>query len=353
MAWQPLARGAAAAVLALLAVLCGRRGRSGCCAAGGLPAARRLPRERVLTARYDCGERQLVHRAHRFDSGATGQSAGSSTPGWMPAAAPRHAPLRAACPHGGAKVPGSGERWQLLLQFDQPSGGQAADDRRRGLLRDHVSAMARVLRVRLEPAPGAGREHRSMALRVAVADRIEARVADPSAAALLAALAVGVTGDVSPQQWRVFNATGITHLVAISGMHVTFFAMLSMALARVLWRRSAWLARGCCGANPLPPSWASSLALAYALLSGFSVPAQRTVVMLAAFLVARDCARHARPRGAWRRRWSPCWCCDPLAVLSAGFWLSFGAVAVIVLLAGAPAASAGPAACGRAGAVGW
>ena len=52
---------------------------------------------------------------------------------------------------------------------------------------------------------------------------------------------MGVTGDVSTRQWQVFNATGITHLVAISGMHVTFFAMLSMTAARRIWPRLAGL----------------------------------------------------------------------------------------------------------------
>src|SRR5690606_33866500 len=84
------------------------------------------------------------------------------------------------------------------------------------------------------------------------------------------------------------------------------------------------------------------LALLYALLSGFSVPAQRTVVMLAAFLLARECSRCTRP--AWSLAASM-WAVllyDPMAALSAGFWLSFLAVAAIVMLTGARLAPAAP-----------
>jgi competence protein ComEC len=77
------------------------------------------------------------------------------------------------------------------------------------------------------------------------------------------------------------------------------------------------------------------LALAYALLSGFSVPAQRTVVMLAAFLLVRECARASRPAWSVGAALALVLLYDPMAALSAGFWLSFGAVAAIVLVAGA------------------
>ncbi len=109
------------------------------------------------------------------------------------------------------------------------------------------------------------------ALRARLGRRIADQVDDPAAAALLAALAVGVTGEVSTRQWQVFNATGITHLVAISGMHVTFLALLAMAAARCCWQRlapRAWLPRRSVFAALV----GVTLALLYALLAGFSVP---------------------------------------------------------------------------------
>jgi competence protein ComEC len=230
-----------------------------------------------------------------------------------------------------AEMPGPevGECWQYAARLSQPRELAA----RRVLLRDHLSGYARV-----DPGPlnrriaagGGGLD----ALRARLARRIADRVEDPAAAALLAALAVGVTGEVSTRQWQVFNATGITHLVAISGMHVTFLALLAMVAARHCWRRLAprpWLPRRAAFAALA----GVTLALLYALLSGFSVPAQRTVVMLAAFLGARECAR--RTGAAWSVGVAlvAVLLYDPMAVLGAGFWLSFAAVIAIVLLAGA------------------
>jgi competence protein ComEC len=117
-------------------------------------------------------------------------------------------------------------------------------------------------------------------------------------------------------------------------MHVTFFAMLSMGMARLLWRRLPPLAR-----RLRRESFAAAvgivLALGYALLSGFSVPAQRTVVMLTAFLLVRESGRAMRPAWSVATALALVLLFDPLAALSAGFWLSFMAVAAIVLIAGA------------------
>jgi competence protein ComEC len=235
-----------------------------------------------------------------------------------------------------APAPRLGETWQLALQFSAPPSTRQA----RALLRDHISSMARVIK-----GPLNRREADSTwsidQLRAQVAARIDARVADPAAAALLAALAVGATGDVSSRQWQVFNATGITHLVAISGMHVTFFAMISMALARFFWRRIPPLARQL-RREVFAAATGVLLALAYALLSGFSVPAQRTVVMLAAFLLVRECARATRPAWSVGAALTLVLLYDPMAALSAGFWLSFAAVASIVLVAGARLQPAAP-----------
>lgn len=227
-----------------------------------------------------------------------------------------------------AMQPRVGECWRYAARISAPRSAAA----RHALLRQHLSGYARVeagpLNQRLT-AVGGGLD----AIRAGLARRIANQIADRSAAALLAALAVGATGDVSARQWQVFNTTGITHLVAISGMHVTFFALCAMALARGLWRRLAPQFR-----RPRRSVCTSltgaSLALAYALLSGFSVPAQRTVVMLGAFLAVRECARRTHPMWSLAVALAAVLLYDPMALLGAGFWLSFGAVAAIGMLAG-------------------
>lgn len=226
--------------------------------------------------------------------------------------------------------PQAGERWQLVLVLQPPRGqlNPAGHDPELGLFRDGVHALGTVLESRLNRRLDAG--HRPLdALRERIARRIEQRVPERDAAALIAALAVGVTGEMSQEQWRVFNATGTTHLVAISGLHVTLFALLAFAFCRRFWSAVAWRW------VPWPrESFAAAVGLAaaagYAGLAGFSVPTQRTLIMLAAWLLARCAARQSAPFAPLGVALVAVLLLDPSAPLAAGFWLSFAAMAVIL-----------------------
>jgi competence protein ComEC len=249
--------------------------------------------------------------------------------------------LRATLRWPGAPHLRAGERWQLLLLLHAPTAaanpGSSADASQWLRLRVHASGQVLVsaLNRRLAQAPLA-----LDGLRERIANAIAARVVERDAAALIIALAVGDTQRVSSEQWRVFNAAGITHLVAISGLHVTLFCQLCAALTAMLWNRCAglqrWLPRHSCAV--LVGLLAS---FGYALLAGWSVPTQRTLLMLATWHGLR---MTARPRPA-ARTLSAGLCgvllIDPLAPLAAGFWLSFLAVSVLLVQAAmtAPAVS--------------
>lgn len=244
--------------------------------------------------------------------------------------------LRLQLPEG-LPAPTVGDCWQYAARLSQPRTPSG----RRALLRDHFSGYARVDAGPLNRKVSAGDPGTLLSLRARLERRIAGQVADPSAAALLAALAVGATGEVSPRQWQVFNATGITHLVAISGMHVTFFAMLAMGVARRVWQwlaPRAWLPRRSLCASLV----GIAMALAYALLAGMPVPAQRTVLMLAAFLGVRECSRCAPPSVTVGMALVAVLAWDPMAVLDAGFWLSFLAVGAIVFVQGSRLAQPSP-----------
>lgn len=325
-------------LLVLAAIIIGAAGLAGRVrAALVMVAAAALTRTLVfagLDAQVRCEERVLA-RAQVTD--VPSRSAG----GWRFEARVQHPrqPGRAdltamvELPGFGPARPRAGETWQLLLRY-QPIPAEVAGgvDPLRLAIRDRRQASARALRSplnhRIEPAAWS-----LDGLRERVAQRIQRHATDPSAGALLAALAVGVTGEVTSRQWRDFSATGITHLVAISGAHVTFFALLVMALVRMLWNHLTWL-QGRVGRERLAGLAGLVLATGYALLSGFSVPAQRTLLMLGTFILWREYARAAAP--CWSLAVAMCavLALDPLAILGAGFWLSFGAVAAILLLPG-------------------
>ncbi|WP_196801366.1 DNA internalization-related competence protein ComEC/Rec2 [Bordetella sp. FB-8] len=153
---------------------------------------------------------------------------------------------------------------------------------------------------------------------------------------VLIALTIGDQAGIAREDWQVFNRSGISHLVAISGAHITLVAAMGGLLASFLWRRWRW--RGVGLAEYLPAQLAACsaalcVALGYCLLAGWGVPARRTFFMLAC-LAAAGLAR--LPLSASRLLLLAGACVlalDPWAMLSAGFWLSFGAVAILMRLA--------------------
>lgn len=168
--------------------------------------------------------------------------------------------------------------------------------------------------------------------RQSVRDRIHQRVTQPRWAAILAGLVVGDATGIERADWDVFRATGIAHLMSISGLHVTLLAWWLKGLVVWLWRRAD------VGGTPwslwLPAPWAGLCvglwaAWAYALFSGWGLPAQRTVLMLTLVSVLQVSGRRWPTPLVWLMVFAAVLLIDPLACLQPGFWLSYVAVAVL------------------------
>ncbi|KVA54608.1 competence protein ComEC [Burkholderia cepacia] len=151
---------------------------------------------------------------------------------------------------------------------------------------------------------------------------------------IVAALAIGDQSGIGDDDWRVLRNTGTSHLVAISGLHVGLVGAIAGGLVSMVWRRLRWRAR----AAPLvlPAPYAAALAAltaaaGYAALAGFNVPAQRAWWMIAGGGIAYLAGRSVPTSAVLCAALGGALLADPWAVLSAGFWLSFGAVAVILL----------------------
>ncbi|MHB1333887.1 MAG: DNA internalization-related competence protein ComEC/Rec2 [Sulfuriferula sp.] len=167
------------------------------------------------------------------------------------------------------------------------------------------------------------------AMRETIALRIDRVLAGEPYAGVLKALVIGDQSAIPPAQWVLYQRTGITHLVSISGLHVTMLSGLAFALMYWLWRRSVRLT------SWLPARRAAVLAGAlvaflYVLLAGFAVPAQRTFYMLLVVALALWSGRVIAPTRVLSWALLAVVLLDPWAVLSAGFWLSFGAVAAML-----------------------
>jgi competence protein ComEC len=160
-------------------------------------------------------------------------------------------------------------------------------------------------------------------------------------AGIVAALVVGDQAAIDRVSWDVFRATGVAHLMSISGLHVTMFAWLASGLVAWVWRRSAlW---GFSGPLRWPAAQVGAVSGllasgAYALFSGWGVPAQRTLWMLGVVVVLKLAARQWPKPLVWLLAAAVVVFLDPWAMLQTGFWLSF--VAVGILMAAGPVTAA-------------
>lgn len=228
----------------------------------------------------------------------------------------------------------AGERWRFTLRLKQPHGtaNPGGFDFEAWMLERNLRAVGYVHskgdNARLdELADGFG--YRIETWRESVRDRFSATLAGAPYAGVLSALAIGDQAGIPAPQWQVFTRTGVNHLMSISGLHITMLAGLAFAFCYWLWRRSTRLTLW------LPARKAAAVAalltaISYALLAGYAVPAQRTVYMVAAVTAALWLKRDFSPGQILAMALLAVLVPDPWAVISAGFWLSFGAVALIL-----------------------
>jgi competence protein ComEC len=243
----------------------------------------------------------------------------------------------------------AGERWRLTLRLKAPHGyaNPHGFDLEGWMLERNLRASGYVrhdpANERLALHAGRWRDHVAR-LRERVRERIAAALPGADYAGVVAALAIGDQRAIPEAQWTAFNRTGIGHLVSISGLHVTALAAIAGLVVTGLARRSVRLT------DRLPARKAGTLAAVgaafiYMHLAGAEIPAQRTFAMLAVAATALMLSRGTGGGLAWLWALAAVLALDPWAVLAPGFWLSYGAVALLIVasagrVAEAPGASA-------------
>jgi competence protein ComEC len=222
-------------------------------------------------------------------------------------------------------------RWRLSLRLKRPRGllnPGSADSERSALERGIIATGY----VRDDPgnAQVVGTHWCVDGVRDAIARGIAARVHDPHDAALLQAFSVGDTRGLDPRDWEVARANGVSHLIAISGFHVGVAAVFGVWLVALLYllcpRLGLWL--------PRPQAQAAAALLVagiYSALAGFGLPTVRTLLMIAVVALARCSRRGSNGAQSLALALIAILLVDPLAVLAAGFWLSFVGVAFLML----------------------
>lgn len=232
----------------------------------------------------------------------------------------------------------AGEIWQVTVKLSPPHGiaSPAAFDQEQWLLTEHIGATGSLESATLMGTDAGG--FRSVLDHV---DRFRNDLRDhlsqldsPARAVLLGLL----TGDralIDPDARQLYQQAGISHLMAISGPHVVFAALMV-----------AWVVQCILNLNPLiylriPRKFillpiVLLVVLGYALLAGWGVPAQRTVLMVGISTLLTLCGRQWSTFMILLIALAVSLLIDPLAIYQGGLWLSFVATAILISLVRQP-----------------
>lgn len=219
----------------------------------------------------------------------------------------------------------AGQQWSLPVRLRAPRGlrNPGGADAEKFAVAQRLTATGYVrapaMARRLADAEGLEAWRETMSARIAES------VASPGSR-FVRALALGDTRALGEADWEILRANGLTHLIAISGFHVGLVAGFFALLLRGAW----WLWPRLARKWPAPIAAALAAvagAALYAAVAGFALPTLRTVLMIAVVAAARAWRRPVRANQALALAALAVMLVDPLAVLGAGFWLSFLGVA--------------------------
>lgn len=167
-------------------------------------------------------------------------------------------------------------------------------------------------------------------LRYFLRDKLANILDDSAVSGLIPALIIGDRSNMNRDQWQVLSATGTSHLLAISGLHIGLIAGFAFFLMRWVW--SLWYQGACLLPAQKVASCVSVVAaLFYAMLAGFTIPTQRALIMITVAILFGFMSRRLSASYIYAIALLSVLLIDPLAVLSGGFWLSFAAVFLILV----------------------
>ena len=287
-----------------------------------LPAAGQLEQVSGVVASFP--------RTHGQHGSFAFEVAGSNDDWWPPAPAARirvNGDTRALAPKLGA--------WCVLyvrLRRAHALANPGARDLERGYAAQRLTAFATIVRHPANQCTTIAPRYDLRRVRSELSKQIDAAVFDPRAAAIIKALAVADRSAIDTAQWQRMRDTGTSHLLAISGLHVSLCAAWAFVICRAL---GACL---CCRWQAYPAirlAWIGALvaALVYAGLAGFGIPARRAACMVAGATVAALSGRRVLSLDNLLLALALLATADPLSLLADGLWLSFGAVAILIMVA--------------------
>ncbi|MEX2489941.1 MAG: DNA internalization-related competence protein ComEC/Rec2 [Pseudomonadales bacterium] len=208
-----------------------------------------------------------------------------------------------------------GQRWRLTVRLNRPRGSvnPGLFDYEGWLFSRGINATGYV-----RGSEALGHElwrvpHHQ--LRYWLRKHIETTLDDSRIRGLLVALTLGESSNIMPKDWKILSHTGTNHLFIISGLHVGLITVLFYRLFLFAGVRHSSAGLMSLGA-----------ALVYGGIAGMGLPVQRALMMTTVAMAGIILNRKIPARTLYCFALLGVTLINPLAFLSAGFWLSFGAV---------------------------
>ena len=227
----------------------------------------------------------------------------------------------------------SGQHWRLQATLKQPVNlaNPGGFDYVRYLSARHIRWVGNVRSTSFEPIKNQTNHYPLITLREHLGNILAEMDSNEETLGIFQALTIGLTQHINKAEWDLFRQTGTTHLIDISGEHITLISGLAFWLFKWLWKQMGSLCLRC-PAPKVASVGALFVAFAYALISGFAVPTQRSLITCF-FLLSRNlCSQRFSIWQAWRYALFVVLLFEPHSVLMLGFYFSFIAVAILILI---------------------
>ena len=228
----------------------------------------------------------------------------------------------------------AGQQWRLVVRMKRARGLQnpgSSFDYETYLFANRIGATGYVREdARNQLIPAKNEAFPVTALRQSISTFIATRLHDHPHNGILTALLVGLRGNMDRLAWEILKNTGTIHLVAISGLHIGLVSGLLAWLTGWLWRLTGTL-QNRIPASTVAVGFALAGGLGYALLAGMAIPTRRALVMLVVVCFAVIARSRPSPLEILNLALFAVLLFDPLSALDSGFWLSFYAVAIILI----------------------
>ncbi|MBA3535859.1 MAG: DNA internalization-related competence protein ComEC/Rec2 [Tatlockia sp.] len=227
----------------------------------------------------------------------------------------------------------AGQIWRLDVKLKKPENlaNPGSFDFVSSLKGRHINWTGYIRHGSVKLSETATNQHSFLVLREKLALTMEQALPNSPSLGILQALTLNVTSHIDKDQWDLFRRTGTTHLMVISGSHIGLIAGFCYWLMKWLWSRSSRLCLYCPAIKIASVAGLLS-ALVYALLAGFEPPSQRSLIACFFLLLSNFLSQRFTVWQAWRYGLFLVLLFEPHAVLLPGFYLSFIAVAILIMI---------------------